>query len=200
MEALVAIGLAMLMMTGVIRFFAFQLGAMRVEQARMAAQLAARGTLDFITRQLEHVGRDPQAVLFAHLDDASLPPAIVEAGTSLLHYRTNLSADTDDNDTDDTWEDVTFDEASGVIRVAQGADDPVPVTDGTARRSHVPPGGLRFGFFDATGAAVTNLDTAANRRRIRRITVTVTVVGGPAGGDGSAPVTLSRDVFLRNVS
>jgi prepilin-type N-terminal cleavage/methylation domain-containing protein len=128
-EALVAILVGAVVMTAVTQFFSFQLASMRVERERRSAQMTARTALAFITRQLEHIGRDPQRSLFANVDDTTLPPAIEAAGGDSIHYLTNLSEGLTDGDTTDAWEDVTFSRSNG-CRSAQAGGEP-PLTDGT---------------------------------------------------------------------
>jgi prepilin-type N-terminal cleavage/methylation domain-containing protein len=201
-EVLAAVLLTTIVMTAATKFFAFQLGSMRTERTRRAAQMTARTALNFVVRQLEHAGRDPQAVLFSNAGNATLPPAIVAAGGASIHYRANLSTSTTDNDTLDDWEDVTFDTNGGVLRVTEGTGAPIPLTDGSTRASHVADGGLVLRYFNGAGQQVTNLSTATARASVRRINVSLTVVGGPPEGvTARTPrVTLSQDVFLRNVS
>lgn len=112
---LVAVLLGSIVMTTVTQFFSLQLAGIRVERTRRSAQMTARTALNFITRQLEHVGRDPQNVIFSHVNNAALPPAIAAAAGDSIRYRTNLSEALTDNDTLDAWEDVTFALTDGVI-------------------------------------------------------------------------------------
>jgi Tfp pilus assembly protein PilW len=201
-EMLVAGLLGAIVMTATAQFFSFQLSTLRVERTRRSAQMVARTTLNFIVRQLEHAGRDPQGVLFSNIDNPALPPAIVAADGDSIRYRTNLSEDPTDNDTDDPWEDATFDNQSGVIRVAQGVAAPVAMTDGTKNGSHVPANGLVLTYFDGAGAPVVDPLTNAALASIRRVAISVTVIGGEAAtATADSPrVTLSQDVFLRNLS
>jgi hypothetical protein len=201
-EMLVATLLAGIVMSAGTKFFSYQLAAMRAERGRRAAQMTARTAVNFLGRQLEHVGRDPQRALFTNLDNTGLPPAIVNATGTWIRYRTNLSQDLEDQDTLDAWEDVTISHANGVVWVAQGGGGAVALTDSTIVGSHVGSGGLTFDYFDANGTAVTNLAPDAARASVRRIRVTLTVTAGPlATSTGSTPrATLSQDVFLRNVS
>lgn len=201
-ELLVAGLLASIAAVALLQFFSVQMAALRIETARTTAQVTARAALDMMVRHLEHIGRDPQHTLFTNLDNATLPPAIVTASASSIHYRTNLSSNATDGDTADAWEDVTFSQASGTIWVTQGTGTPAPLTSQNKLRSHVPEGGLAFAYFDVDGDPVTNLTTAAARARVRRVAVSVTVVGGPDAVDGphTPHVTVSQDVFLRNLS
>jgi prepilin-type N-terminal cleavage/methylation domain-containing protein len=201
-EMLVAVLLGTVVMTAATKFFSFQLAGMRTERARRAAQMTARTALNFVVRQLEHAGRDPQAVLFSNAGNTTLPPAIIAAGDGFIHYRANLSESTTDNDTLDDWEDVTFDTNGGVLRVTEATGAPIPLTDASTRACHVADGGLVLRYFNGTGQQVTNLSGAPARASVRRINVSLTVVGGPPE-DASARsprVTVSQDVFLRNVS
>ncbi len=199
-ELLIGTLVGAVVMAAMTEFFSFQLAGMRTERTHRSAEAAARSAMIFMVRQLEHVGRDPQRVLFSQPDNRALPPAIVSAGPSSIHYLTNLSLDSGDNDTLDPWEDVTFQLGQGIIWATQGTGAPVALTDPEADGSHVPTGGLAFTFFDASGNQVTRLDDATARASVRRITVVVTVVGGPLGIDTGPRVTLSEDVFLRNPS
>jgi prepilin-type N-terminal cleavage/methylation domain-containing protein len=57
--------------------------------------------------------------------------------------------------------------------------------------------GLSFQYFDTTGATVTNLTSAAQLRKIRVISVTLSVQGSE-GRSGVQAVTLTRYVTFRN--
>ena len=173
---------------------------MRTERTHRSAETAARTALTFMARLLEHVGRDPQRVLFSQPDNRALPPAIVSAGSDNIHYLANLSQDAADNDTADSWENVTFQLDHGVIWSSQGSAARVALTDPEADGSHVPAGGLAFTFFDASGNRITSLANATARSNVRRIRIAVTVIGGPLGKDAGPRCTLSEDVFLRNPS
>lgn len=201
-ELLVAGLLGTIAMAAVTQFFSVQVRAMRVETARVTAQLGARMALDLIVRHLEHVGRDPRRTLFSNVDDRTLPPAIAAASAGAVEYRTNLSTNPNDGDAADAWEHVTFSEVDGTVWMTEGAGLPAALTAVAKKRSHVPPGGLAFTYFDAVGQQVTSLASAAARASVRRIVVAITVVGGPEGAAGvDAPrITLAQDVFLRNVS
>jgi Tfp pilus assembly protein PilW len=201
-ELLVAVFVGVVVMAAVVQFFSMQLRATRVETARVTAQVTARATLQLLARHLEHIGRDPQHTLFWNVDDHTLAPAIVAASGDSLHYRTNLSASPSDTDTADGWENVTFSWSDGTIWATPAAGTPAPVTSGEKTRSYVPPGGLSFEYWDGGGQTLTNLSTAAARASVRRIRVTVTVIGGPEGAPSSnAPrATVSQDVYLRNLS
>lgn len=198
-EFLVATLIAGVVLGAAATFFTYQIGAMRTERARRSAQMTARTAMSLLVRQLEGIGRDPQGVLFASLDDATLPPAIVAADESSIHYRTNLSADEEDTDTQDAWEDVQFTVSSGAVWVTLGTAAPVPLTEAGGSESHVPPDGLELTYFDGMGDPVPDLTGDAARASVRRIRVRLTVRGGPAG-DGGPDVTLSQDVYLRNAS
>jgi prepilin-type N-terminal cleavage/methylation domain-containing protein len=198
-EMLVGLLIGGIVMTAVTGFFSLQVSTMRAERARRSAQMNARTAMNFIVRQLEEVGRDPQGVLFENLGNATLPPAIVTASASLIHYRANLSLPPNDNDTLDSWEDITLQFDDGVVWLTQGTNPRTPVTDGTKKNAHVPTGGLVFSYFDGAGNPVLDLAGAAARESVRRINVSLSVVGGPATAT-TPRVTLSQDVFLRNVS
>jgi hypothetical protein len=200
-EMLIAMIMALIVMTAVTKFFTYQVSAMRTERVRRGAQMSARTALNFIVRHVELLGRDPQRVLFASLDTPALPPAIATAGASEIHYRTNLSEDLGDADALDEWEDVTFSVAEGVIWVTRGVAAPVALTDGSpSAASHVPDDGLALAYFDGDGDEILNTTDDAARAGIRRIRVSLTVRGGAAEDDAGPSVTLSQDVFLRNVS
>lgn len=197
LELLVAVVTGMVAMTALIQFFSFQVNSMKTENMRRSAQITARNALNFIARQLEHVGRDPNQSLFS-----AAAPAIQAATVNMIHYRTNLSATPSNNTTTDNWEDVTFQYASGVISVTEGTQAATPLTDDTGQKSYIPANGLTFTFFDTNGNVVAALGTAAARASIRRINVSLTVIGGPNDGtpDDQPQVTISQDVYLRNVS
>ena len=135
-EMLIAMGLSVIVMAAATKFFSYQVSAMRTERVRRGAQMTARTALNFMVRNLELLGRDPQRVLFTSLDTPALPPAIATASASDIHYRTNLSEDLADADTLDEWEDVTFSVSDGVIWVTRGVAAPLPLTDGQAHADH----------------------------------------------------------------
>lgn len=200
-EMLLALFISSIVMTAATMFFTQQVHAMRNARVRRSAQMTARTALNFMVRQLELLGRDPQRVLFSSLDTPALPPAIAAADATSIHYRTNLSEDLDDTDIADEWEDVTFSLDENVLWVARGTDDPLPLTDGSKTASHVPDDGFGLEYFDGDGDQIPNLTTPAARASVRRIRVTLTVTGGPVAEDGVVPsITLSQDVLLRNVS
>lgn len=199
-EMLIAVAMSAIVMSATTKFFAYQVGAMRTERIRRGAQMTARTALNFVVRQIELLGRDPQRVLFRSLDTPTLAPSIAAAGANSIHYRTNLSASLTDVDTLDQWEDVTFSVDEGVLWVRQGVADPLPLTDGTATASHVADDGLDLVYFDGVGNLVVNLSSDAARASVRRIWVSLTVIGGATGDDSGPGVTLSQDVFLRNAS
>jgi prepilin-type N-terminal cleavage/methylation domain-containing protein len=200
-ELLVALLIGSVVTSALFQTFSQQLAAQRVESARRAAQTTARGTMNFIVRNLEQLGREPNLILFTAND-----PAIQTANADMIQYRTNLSEAWADTDTNDTWENVTFQYSAGdktVYVVANGQT--TPLTDsGTVQKSFVPPGGLVFTYFDKDGNIVAPGGGAAARASIRRITVSLTVRGlrpDLSENDPNQPeVTLSQDVFLRNVS
>jgi prepilin-type N-terminal cleavage/methylation domain-containing protein len=200
-ELLLAIFVGSIVLTAATMFFTQQVHAMRNARVRRSAQMTARTTLNLMVRQLELLGRDPQRVLFSSLDTPALPPAIAAADATSIHYRTNLSEALTDVDFADEWEDVTFSLDDNTIWVTRGANDPLPLTDGSKTASHVPDDGLELQYFDGDGDEIPNLTTPGARASVRRIRVTVTVNGGPVAADGAAPsITLSQDVLLRNVS
>jgi len=197
-ELLVAVVTVLLALTALMQFFSFQLTSVRAEHIRRSAQMTARNTLNLIARQLEHVGRDPNLLLFS-----AAAPAIEIADTDNIRYRTNLSEAQTDNDTDDDWEDVTFQYDDGVIWVShQGGGEVVALTDETRQQSYIPANGLTFTYLDGDGDVVLAGGDAAARASIRYINVSISVIGGPDDGnpDDQPQVTISQDVFLRNVS
>jgi len=196
-ELLVALVVSSLTTTALLRFFSLQTTALREQNARRAAQVTARGALNFIARELEHVGRDPHRTLFTAAN-----PALQVADADILHYRANLSTDWADTDDTDTWEDITFqyDAETGAVSITRG-DTTYPLTDGGEnQKSYVPDGGLVFTYYDKNGNVVAPGGNAAARASIRRIDITLTVRGVPPDGSPEPEVTLSQDVILRNVS
>lgn len=196
-ELLVALVVSSLTTIALITFFRFQTVSQREQNARRAAQVTARGALNFIVRELEHVGRDPHRTLFTAAD-----PALQQANDATLHYRANLSTDWADTDDTDTWEDVTFqyNADTRAVEVVQGGTTN-PLTDGGAnQKSYVPASGLVFTYFDKDGNGVAPGGNAAARASIRRINIFLRVRGVPPDGSPVPEVTLSQDVILRNVS
>jgi prepilin-type N-terminal cleavage/methylation domain-containing protein len=193
-ELLVALVTTSLAMIGLISFFTVQAEHMRLENARRAAQVTARGALNFITRQLEHIGRSPNQSFTA------ANPAIQAALEDSLSYQANLSEEWSDTDLTDAWENVNFSYSDGVIWVSQGGDA-IPLTDGSENpKSLVPDGGLIFTYYDRNGNVVAAGGDAAARASIRRINVAITVQGVVPEEYPKPEVILSQDVFLRNVS
>jgi len=196
-ELLVALVTSLMTTTALMTFFSLQTTSLRVQNARRAAQVTARGALNFIVRDLEHIGRDPSRTLFT-----AAKPAIQQANNNALHYLTNLSTVwTNTNDTD-AWEDVVFQYNAGTraVEVIRG-NTTNPLTDGGKnQKSYVPAGGLVFSYFDKNGNAVASGGNAAARASIRRIDIALTVRGIPPDGYPEPEVTLSQDVILRNVS
>ena len=196
-ELLVALVVSLLTTTALTTFFSFQTTSLREQNARRAAQVTARGALNFIVRELEHIGRDPHRTLFT-ADN----PALQEADDDTLHYRANLSTDWADTDDTDTWEDVSFqyNADAHTIEVVRG-DTTYPLTDGGEnQKSYVPAGGLVFTYFDKNGNIVASGGDATARASIRRINIALTLRGIPPDGSPEPEVTLSQDVILRNVS
>jgi prepilin-type N-terminal cleavage/methylation domain-containing protein len=195
-ELLVSLLMVSVSMTALLSFFSYQTTALRAENARRAAQMTARGAMNFIVRQLENVGRNPNPIFTA------AAPAIQTAEESSFHYLANLSTEWGDVDTDDAWEDVTFqyDEGSQTVVFNNGADTYALTDDSVNPKSYVPAGGLVFMYFDDDGNAVAPGGGAAERASIRRINVALTVNGVVPEGHEEPTVTLSQDVYLRNVS
>jgi prepilin-type N-terminal cleavage/methylation domain-containing protein len=194
-ELLVALLVGMITMSAVITFFSVQATTLRLENARRAAQMTARGAVNFIVRNLEQIGRNPRQTLFTAAN-----PAIQTAGDESLSYQTNLSDEWTDVDVSDAWENVTFSFVDKVVLIAQGGGDPIALTDWTTQRSYVPAGGLVFIYYDTDGNEVAPGGDATARTSIRRINVSLTVRGVVPDGYQEPEVTLSQDVFLRNVS
>ncbi len=196
-ELLVALVVSLLTTTALIMFFRFQTSSLRVQHARRAAQVTARGALSFMVRELEHIGRDPRRTLFTTAN-----PALQVAEVDTLHYRANLSRDWTDTDTTDAWEDVTFRYNADTRAVEVVREDaPSALTDdGENQKSYVPAGGLVFTYFDKNGNVVAPGGDGAARASIHRINISLTVRGVPPDGSPEPEVTLSQDVILRNVS
>jgi len=193
-ELEVALLMSSITLTALLSFFSFQTSSMRVEHAHRAAQVTARGALNFIVRNLEQVGRSPNSAF------TTAAPAIQAAQANSLHYLANLSQTWTDTDTTDAWENVTFSYNDEAIWVTQGGNAPVALTDaGNNPKSYVPGGGLVFTYFDKNGYVVASGGNAAVRASIRRMSGSSSIRG--VSPDGHDPeVTLSQDVFLRNVS
>ena len=196
-ELLVALVVSLLTTTALTTFFSFQTASLRVQNARRAAQVTARGALNFIVRELEHIGRDPRRTLFTAAD-----PALQEADDDTLHYRANLSTDWADTDDTDAWEDVSFqyNADTHTVEVVRGDTTYALTDDGENQKSYVPADGLVFTYFDKDGNVVAPDGNAAARASIRRINIALTVHGVPPDGSPEPEVTLSQDVVLRNVS
>jgi prepilin-type N-terminal cleavage/methylation domain-containing protein len=195
-ELLVSLLIVSVSMTALITFFSAQTTALRIENARRAAQMTARGAMNFIVRQLENVGRNPNPIF------TSAAPAIQSAEANSLHYLTNLSTDWTNIDTADAWEDVTFeyDAATQTVVIDDGVNVYALTDDSATQKAYVPTGGLQFTYYDDDGNVVAPGGGAADRASIRRIKVSLTVNGVVPYGYNEPVVTLSQDVYLRNVS
>jgi len=195
-ELLVSLLMVSVTMTALLSFFSYQTTALRVENAQRAAQMTARGALNFIVRQLESVGRNPNPIFTA------ANPAIQEAEEDSLHYLTNLSTTWTDTDTSDNWEDMMFayDAASRAVVFNNGGNTYALTDNGATQRSYVPTGGLVFTYYDDKGNEVAPGGNATARASIRRINVSLTVNGVVPDGYEEPEVTLSQDVELRNLS
>ncbi len=198
-ELLVALLVSSIVTTALLTFFSIQTVSTRVENARRAAQVTARGSLNFIIRELEHIGRDPRISLFS-----SANPAIQAADESSLHYRANLSQDWADTDIGDNWEDVTF-QYNADARTIEIAHSGAAIAltddkDPDQQRSYVPADGLSFTYFDSNGDPVAPGGGAAARASIRLINISVRVQAVLPEGHEEPPVTLSQIIILRNVS
>jgi prepilin-type N-terminal cleavage/methylation domain-containing protein len=201
-ELLVALVVSSLTTTALLRFFSLQTTTLREQNARRAAQVTARGALNFIVRELEHVGRDPHRTLFTAAN-----PALQQADDDILHYHADFNTDwASTPDVTGDWEDITFryNADAYTIEVVRG-DTAYPLTDGGEnQKSHVPADGLVFTYFgfDNNGneVPVAPGGNAAARASIRRINIFLRVRPGPPGGSSEPEVTLSQDVILRNVS
>lgn len=201
-EMMISLGVGGILLSAMVSFFSFQASTMRDVDAYRAAQKTARGTLEFIARQLTHIGRTNQTPF------AAADPAILDASADSIRYRTNLSADWNDDDILDTWEDVSIwyepnEEAIWFHDYNDASNRSWLSNIGSRRKSYIPTNGLVFTYFDADGNAVT-AGTATARASIRRIRLTLTVRGiDPQlqlGSAGEPEVTVSQDIFLRNVS
>src|SRR5215510_14720493 len=190
-ELLVALVVSALTTTALMSFFSVPTTTLRVQNARRAAQVTARGALNFMVRELEHIGRDPRRTRCTSAD-----PALQQANGDSLHYRANLSTDWADTDDTDTWENVTFQYNidARAVEVVRG-DTTNPLTDGGEhQKSYVPPDGLVFTYFDKDGNVVARGGNAAARASIRRINISLTVRGVPPDGSPEPEVTLTQDV------
>ncbi len=201
-EMLVSLAVSGILLAALASVFSLHATTMALTDAHRAAQTTARGTLAFLVRQLTHIGRAGQTRFTA------AAPAIQNATANSIRYRTNLSANWTDDDTTDAREDVSvwYDAAVDAIWFQDHNDagnNSWLTSTGSGRKSYIPTNGLVFSYFDADGTAVT-ANTAAARASIRRITITLTVREiDPQLAQGHADepkVTLSQDIFLRNVS
>jgi prepilin-type N-terminal cleavage/methylation domain-containing protein len=193
-ELMVALLLGSVVMTALFQVFSQQVATIRTENARRAAEMTARGVLNFVVRNLEQLGRNPQTTVFTAAN-----PAIQEAEDSILHYRSDLSAAWNDTDTTDSWEDVTFqyNGSTQTAEVVQGGTTTALSESSATRKSYV--NELTFTYFDNNGNVVAPGGGAAARASIRRIRVLISVHGVVPAGQSVPAVTLSQDVFLRNV-
>jgi len=195
-ELLVSLLIVSISMTALLSFFSYQTSSMRIENARRAAQMSGRAAMHFMVRQLETAGRNPNPIF----TDAA--PAIQAAEVDSLHYLTNLSTDWTDVDTLDAWEDMTFgyDATLQAIVLDDGVDTFMLTDGGTEQKSYVPSTGLTFTYYDDADNVVAPGGNAAARASIRRVNISLTVNGIVPTGYDEPVVTLSQDVYLRNIA
>lgn len=136
--------------------------SLRVHEAKAEAQESALLGVDFVARDVRSSG---YSAGFGNVT------AIRTATLERLEVASDLNGD---GDTLDTNESSTFsyDPRKRQLMRASGSGSPQPLV------SDVPAGGLRFTYFDASGAALGDSSgavTGADRNRIRRVDVRLRV-------------------------
>lgn len=160
--------------------------SVRVQDAKADAQEGTLMAVDLLTRELRMAGYSATGAPITGVRGAD--PERVEVATDF----------DGDGDSDETNELVAFSynaEKRQLVRSTGGAS-PQPFV------RNVPPGGLRFAFFDADGAEMLSPAggmSLAERRRIHRIDV-VLRTESPADPAGASPAVsiVSTSICLRN--
>jgi len=156
-------------------------------QARTDAAESAYLALSLLVGELRQAG---------YSADGNPIPPIAHAEAQRLRFLADFDGD---GTTDDANEDISYasDSARRTLTRASGRGSPQPVID------HVPPGGLRFAYFDATGQELTagpgGLDSE-QRSAVRRIDIWIEVAEPNPDPVIPAPVKASAvaSVALRN--
>ncbi len=160
--------------------------SIRAQDAKSDAQEVMLMAVDLLTRELRLAG-------------FSAAGGPLEAVRSAARERVEVAADFDgDGATDGPNELIAYsynEEKRQLVRATGGAS-PQPLV------RNVPPGGLRFTFFDASGSEIPGdcAMAADQRKRIHRIDAVLQIESPNADAVGDAPSvsTVSASVCLRN--
>jgi Tfp pilus assembly protein PilW len=160
--------------------------SIRAQDAKSDAQEVMLMAVDLLTRELRLAG-------------FSAAGGPLEAVRSAARERVEVAADFDgDGATDGPNELIAYsynEEKRQLVRATGGAS-PQPLV------RNVPPGGLRFTFFDASGSEIPSdcAMAADQRKRIHRIDAVLQIESPNADAVGDAPSvsTVSTSICLRN--
>ena len=213
-EYLVSMLLTSIIMGAVYSVFRVQTHSTKVQENRLEAQEYSRAVLDMMVREIRNAGYAPTGAACAGVDTAN-------AQTLKFQYDANANgtctlAGIDNNESIEYKFDTTGCPAGfgNIMRKAT-----VPVTDEAMTDCNIPIGAANFSFLyypqQTTGAApppycypgttnpsgcVGDLDIAANRDNIQRVTISITVRSKDPDAEfgGQLDATMTSSVDLRN--
>jgi hypothetical protein len=199
-EALVATAVSLATLATILTFLGVQQKALAVQGVYGESQLITRTVIDLLTREVRMAGYDPQGTALATAPGPACPGVrrgIVEATATRLRFQQDLNGD---GAIGGDGEDVTWELARGQVRRRDGREA-LPVVD------HVPPGGLRFRYFDNRSPAVELAPSrsrlsAAERDCVAKVRVTVRAEV-PSPNPGAVPPLASAattDIAIRGRS
>ena len=201
LEVLVGLGLAAVLFSVLVSFFAdFGRSATR-QNAAAEAQQTARAGLDFMVREIRLAGLDPLGSAGAGIEDIS------PAGTRIRFTAdfcdqpigsTSCTRPEPDGSVSGAGERITYyyDSAQGEVRRMLYEGTPSQSWITLLSRVVANPGGVKlFTFVDANGNEIV---ANADRALIRAVVITLTVAE-PAGRSASVTRTYTARVHLRNV-
>ena len=186
-ELLVATTLGLVLLANVGSFHRFQLFALRNQATQLQIQTDARNFADLFAREVRRAGMNPTC--------AGGISGIVEASSSLLHFRADLNGN---GAIDATDEDVTYRynvDANTVQRTANGVTD--TLLSGTNLS------GSRVRYFNAANAELVPASTglsAAQRAAVVRVRLELAMAGNTIDPQNSSNLRaqVASDVDLRN--
>lgn len=178
-EMLMAMAIGMIVLAGLVVVFVSQKKAYDVQAQVAEMHQNARATLDIISQDIAGAGYDPTKY------------GVVAVPVALSH-KVQLRADLNGNgNTDDAFEDVTYELAGTVIYRTIPGESPVAFAENVHS--------LNFQYFDAGGIETANID------EIRKIRIELTMrTSRPdpsfSANGGYRERTLSSEVIPRNLS
>lgn len=158
----------------------------RVQEASSDTQEVTLMAMDLLTREVRMAGCSAVGTPIT---------GVRAAAAEQVEVATDFDGDGDSDEANELIA-YSYNETKRQLVRATGGASPQPLL------RNVPPGGLRFSFFDANGAEIAIPSGAMpleSRRRIHRIDVVLRteLPADPAGG-GPAAFTLSSSICLRN--